>query len=370
MMQQTKGAGERVTFAAPRPHHVWPAVDTVRCVLAVKSFAQASHIGLGVTALCTMKMLRRAGVHVEVWTCADAADLRARVDADYGVRPLTHVIVSSPAWVQPDDFVALSSAHPEIDFVQLNHSGMAYLSIDKHGIQNIRAVADMELSRHNVHVAWNNPRGSRWADTALGAGALLLPNLYDVESFVTTAPPRVNQDPLRIGSFGASRPWKNQLTAAEAAIALARRLGVTLEFYVNSGRPEHLHGGRRLVESRAELFADLPGTKLIDVVWAPWPQFRKVVRTMDLLLMPSFDETFCVVVADAIAEGVPAVVTGAMEWAPDRWCCDPWDPSDVADVGMGLLHDPNPVTHARELLTDHVDRGTDLWMQYFVRGQG
>lgn len=356
---------------APRPHLVAPTEGGVRCVLAVKSFAQTSHIGLGVTALCTMKVLRRAGMQVEVWTCADAADLIRRVDATaWDARPVTHVVVSAPSWVQPDDFVTLSIGHPEIDFVQLNHSGTAYLSIDKYGIRNIRAVADMEVSRHNVRVAWNNPRGSRWSDTTLGAGKLLLPNLYDTESFVSPTPPRRDHDPLRVGSFGATRPWKNQLTAAEAAVELARRLGVGLELYVNNGRPEVLHGGLRTRESRAELFADFPGAKLIEVTWAPWPTFRRIVRQMDVLLMPSFDETFCVVVADGIAEGVPSVCTGAMEWTPRTWWCEPWDPSDAADVAMGLLHDPNPVIHARELLEDHVERGTRLWVKYLTRGQG
>jgi glycosyltransferase involved in cell wall biosynthesis len=144
--------------------------------------------------------------------------------------------------------------------------------------------------------------------------------LYDTDSFIEPSPPKIHHDPLRIGSFGASRPWKNQLTAAEGAVELARRLGVGLEFFVNSGRSENQWGGGRMIEARRELFDGLHGTKLIDVPWTPWPNFRRIVRTMDLLVSPSFDETFCVVVADGIAGGCPAYYRG-FEWTPKNWHC-------------------------------------------------
>jgi len=354
-----------------RPHHVHPHISTARVILAVKNFANTPgvcHVGLSVTAANTAKVLRRHGVQAEMWMCQKAPDLYKKLEAESGRgRPITHVIVSAPSWVQPFHFAELCGRYPEIEFVQLNHSGTSYLSIDKFGIRNIRAVIDLESSVHNLRVAFNNPRGAMWAENALGGGNLHLPNLYDTASFVHPSPQRRDHDPLRIGSFGASRPWKNQLSAAEAAVELARRLGVDLELYVNSGRPENLHGGQRMIESRKELFHDLPHAKLIEVKWAQWPMFRRIVRRMDLLFSPSFDETFLVVAADGIAEGVPSVVTGAVEWAPRHWWADPWDPTSIAKVGMGLLHDRHAAHDGQVALTQHVQAGAHAWLAYLLR---
>ena len=273
------------------------------------------------------------------------------------------MIVSAPSWIQPDQFGTLCHTFPEIEFVQLNHSGCSYLSIDKFGIRNIRQCIDLEMATHNMRVAGNNPRFTEWAGKAFGFDCLLLPNLYDTDSFVNPIPPRKLGGTIRIGSFGAGRPWKNQLTAAEASVQLARALGVKLELYVNSRRPD---GGERMIESRLELFDGLPGCKIVDVPWARWPRFRDIAATMHLLFQPSFDETFNVVTADGIAEGVPSVTDSSIEWTPQSWWCRPEDPSSLVAVSMRLLHDQNAVHDARVLLQRYVTSGIGRWFDYLL----
>ena len=355
-----------------RPHDVNPVLSSLRVILAIKNFAAipgVCHIGLGVTAANTVKVLRRNGVHAEAWSAQTAKELAQLLIKDHqrpGRRPITHVIVSAPSWVQPNDFQNFCFTYPDIHFVQLNHSGTAYLSIDKFGIRNIRECIDLSLSLHNLSVAGNNPRFVQWLENSLGYKAPELTNLYDTESFVQTPGRRRDHDPLRIGSFGAGRPWKNQLTAAEAAVSLAKRLGVNLEYFVNTMRPD---GGERMIESRRELFHNLPGTKVIEVPWALWPKFRRVVATMDLLFSPSFDETFNVVTADGIAEGVPSVTTPALEWTPKHWWAEPWDPASVMHVGLTLLHNPT-INDARANLTRYVRHGLHNWLRFLLHGDG
>lgn len=362
-----------------RPHNVNSTISSARVILAVKNFTSipgVCHIGLGVTATNTLKVLRRHGVRVEAWALQtkrgdpnfEFNELFRRLEEQEkssckaGV-PVSHVVVSAPSWIQPDQFGTLCHRFPEIEFVQLNHSGTSYLSIDKFGIRNIRECIDLELATHNMRVAGNNPRFTNWASDAFGFKALLLPNLYDTDSFVNPIPPRKLGGTLRIGSFGASRPWKNQLTAAEAGVQLARRLGVKLEFFVNSKRPD---GGERMIESRMELFHNLPGCKLIKVPWARWPRFRDITATMHILFQPSFDETFNVVTADGIAEGVPSVTDSSIEWTPQSWWCHPEDPSSLVQVGLNLLHDQNSVHEARNLLTHFVNSGVGRWLDFIL----
>jgi hypothetical protein len=248
--------------------------------------------------------------------------------------------------------------------VQLNHSGCAYLSIDKFGVRNIREVAALQQETHNVRVAGNNPRFTQWVESAIGS-CLLLPNLYDTESFVKPFPARKTWgNVLRVGCFGAARPWKNQLTAALSAVQLARTLGVQVELHVNSKRPD---GGERMIESRLELFDGMRDCRLIDVPWERWADFRRTISTMHLLYQPSFDETFNVVTADGIAEGVASVTTSAIEWSPRSWWADPCDPNDLTKVALQLLHDPHAVEDGRRALTDFTSAGLERWKDYLGR---
>lgn len=358
-----------------RPHHIAPEQATARVILTIRNFSKIPgicHIGLGVTALNTMKVLRRNGIFAECWSTQTADELRKKITAAEehanrtGTLHVSHVVVSAPSWVQPEDFESLCLEWPNIEFVELNHSGCAYLSIDKFGIRNIRKNIDLELSLHNMRVAANNIRVRDWLAGTFSFDCLLLPNLYDCLSFDPLPPHKGICDPIRIGSFGASRPWKNQLCAAEASVQLAKQLGVELELYVNSKRPD---GGERMIESRLELFDGLRGTKLIEVPWEKWPRFRHTCSRMHLLMQPSFDETFNVVTADGIAVGVPSVTSSAIEWTPRAWWCDTPDPADMVRVGMHLLHDKHAIHHGRRQLKEYVQRGIIDWKNYLLRQQ-
>src|SRR5262249_1358746 len=120
---------------------------------------------------------------------------------------------------------------------------------------------------------------------AFGVPCLHLPNLYDTTVYVNPYPRRQYGDTLRIGSFGAGRPWKNQLCAAEAAVEIGRNLGVNVELFVNTKRPD---GGERMIEARGELFDNLRGCKIVQVPWESWAKFRATVGHMHIMLQPSF----------------------------------------------------------------------------------
>lgn len=356
------------TTIARRPHHVAPSLASVRVILVSEQMGSplpgGSDAGLAVIANCTVRVLRRAGVHAEAWKVRNGDELIQRLEADTwrAPRPITHVVINNPRFIPPPKFSQMASQFVDIEFVQLNHSGLAYLSIDDWGVWNIKAVMDLETALHNVRVAANNPRFKAWLNGNFGLDCILLPNLYDVESFRNPVVARRDYDPLRVGSFGAGRPWKNQLVAAEAAMTMARRLGVNLELHINS---RHWDSDGPASAARVQLLGGVPWAKLIDIGWEPWPKFRRAISAMDILLSPSFDETFLVVCADGIAEGVPSVVSAAVEWTPRAWQAEPWDQASVANVGLGLLHSRVGAIHeGRQALTEYVDAGLRRWIDY------
>ena len=361
------------TLVSRRPHPVAPALASVRLLLVYAVSAPilpGSDAGLSNIVIDTMKVLRRAGVHCEAWGVKDAQHLIALLDAQdwSNPRPITHIVVNPPlGYYHPHMFREMAFRWPNVEFVQLNHSGMAYISINHNAFEVIRDLLDLEVSSHNFLVAGNNPRYTSWISSAFGRQALLLPNLYDTSTYINPVIRRQDYDPLRIGSFGEARPWKNQLIAAEAALALGRRLGVKVHLYVNQERWPNTPSQQQ-ADARAQLYRNLPAAKLISVPWHPWPKFRKIVGSMDILLSPSFDETFCCVCADGIAEGVPSVVSGAMEWCPRSWQAEPWQWSDIVARAVSLLYDKVAEVHsARNALDAYVTNGLRCWLEYLTR---
>ena len=82
-----------------------------------------------------------------------------------------------------------------------------------------------------------------------------------------------------------------------------------------------------------QMMNGLAHVKLVENGWQPWPQFRQTVRHMHLLLQPSYTESFNVVTADGVAEGVPSVVSAAIDWAPRSWIAPVDDANAMARVG-------------------------------------
>jgi glycosyltransferase involved in cell wall biosynthesis len=359
-----------------RPHYLEPKKVTARVIFFAKNFGGPgiSNIGLGVTNQNNISVLRRDGYFAEIWSGQTYDQVFQQIKAANDqataaqtIRP-SHVIINSPSWITAAQMAALSYAFPHIEFVLQNHTGCAYLSIDRNsdesGIMANRKIIDLQRSTSNIKVSGNNTRFVEWLKRTYRCDCLYLPNLYDTASFVNPYPrQRDFGGTLRIGSFGAPRPWKNQLTAAMAAFQLSRQLGVNLELYVNSRRDYE----RLLFQSRLDLFAGEKDAKLIDVPWEPWSTFRSTVAHMHLLLQPSFDETFNVVTADGIAMGVPSVVSSAIEWTPPDWQAVSEDPTSLVKTGLYLLHDSHAVDDGRAALKQYVRAGLEQWKDYLGR---
>ena len=182
-------------------------------ILAYKNFAanrNISHIGLGVSAINTAKVLRREGIQADVWPIISASDLRNRLR----ITPADDVIISAP-WIPALEMQALSNAFPQTHFTVNCHSNVGFLQADRNGMRLLREMMELELATANVHLAGNSRRFCDWIRTAFGAPCRYLPNLYWIESDPMWSQP-FSGGTLRIGVFGATRPLKNLMSAAGA----------------------------------------------------------------------------------------------------------------------------------------------------------
>jgi hypothetical protein len=332
----------------------------LRVILAYKNFAAnraVSHIGLGVTALNSAKTLRDAGAMTDVWAITTSQNLGDRLKAAQAEAPVSHVVVSAP-WIPTAELEQLTAGHPETKFAVNCHSNLGFLQADPGAMRLVREGLELQRCTWNFQVAANSERLANWVGATYGTSCAYLPNLYHLDQ--TAGPNRTlfSGGTLRIGAFGATRPLKNFMTAAGAALEIASRMRVDLEFWMSSGRNE---GGGALPQAIQQMTMGLPHVRVVENGWQTWPQFRQTVRHMHLLLQPSYTETFNVVTADGVAEGVPSVVSHAIEWAPEGWKAKVDDVHQIAAIGQKLLRDKRAAKRGLKALRSYNQRAMRAW---------
>ena len=72
------------------------------------------------------------------------------------------------------------------------------------------------------------------------------------------------------------------------------------------------------------------------------------------------------VTADGVHQGVPSVVSDAIDWAPAPWRANPDDAEDLVRVAQCLLTTPQAVDDGRTALTSHVTSGIQTWKAFLV----
>jgi hypothetical protein len=331
-------------------------------ILAYKNFAanqNISHIGLGVSALNTCKVLRRNGVAVEVWAIVSSADLDKRLRA----RLASHVVISAP-WIPSVEIQALVAAYPCTRFAMNCHSNVGFLQADSNGVRLVREAMDVEAGTPNFQLAANSVKFAKWIQSAYSRPCAYLPNLYYLDPEFKPSRPLFLGGTLRIGAFGATRPLKNFMSAAGAALEISRRFKANLELWVSAGRTEG--GGDTILRSARAMLSGLPHVKLVENGWQSWPRFRDSVGHMHLLMQPSYTESFNMVTADGIAEGVPSVVSPAIDWVPEHWKAMMDDVLDIARVGRNLLTDPHAPQEGLEALRAHNAEGLRAWKDFLA----
>ncbi len=328
-------------------------------LIIYKNFAanhNVSHIGLGVAAMNNQKVLRSLGLKVDVLPCVSVVDL-ARSLAQ---TPRTHVIVSAP-WIQTNDLAQLAMKYGETYFAENCHSNVGFLQADPNGVRLFREAINLGIGTHNFHVAGNSKRFVEWVHASFGADCAYLPNCYYLDSHTPMEHCWQQQPgvPLRVGVFGAPRPLKNMVSAAAAALQVSRELRRPLEFWISSGRLES--GSPTVLKAITELLSGLPGVSLHYNGWSSWPDFRRLLAQMHLLLQPSYTESFNMVTADGIAMGVPSVVSDAIDWVPGSWIAHGDEVTDIAETAIRLLHDRHAVRDGYAALVKHNITGARSW---------
>lgn len=335
-------------------------------ILCYKNFSKecnVSHIGLGVTAAYTAKTLTANGIYTRALPIFGADDLSAYIKSlENSSRPVTHVVLMAQ-WITLQNLAGmLVRAFPHVHFAQNCHSNVGFLQAEPPAITLLRGAIDLEMTVPNFVAACNNHRLAEALKLSYGHPITYLPNLYYLHGQEPVNRPRWKGGLLKIGAFGSLRIYKNFSTAIMAGIELTNQLKCHSEIWVNAGRND---GAGNVVYRTAKAWTEgLPNVTLKELSWASWPQFKQVVGAMNILMQPSYTETFNNVTADGISQGTPSVVGPSIEWVPPSWQAEPDDSTEVANVARNLLFDPYAAQQGYHALQKYVKNGIPYWKKW------
>jgi hypothetical protein len=329
-----------------------------------------SHIGLSTglynSASFVNDMLNNIGIDSKLIVVKDNNDIDREVTA---FRP-THVIIEA-LWVVPTKFEVLQKLHPKVKWIIRLHSETPFMAGEGMAMDWLGDYSRFK----NIILACNAPRFLRevrlylqhlnnWDKKTTDQKVIYLPNFYP-QDYVKKSFNR-NKDTIDIGCFGAVRPLKNHMVQIFAALDFAERIGKKLRFHINAGRIEMQ--GQPVLNNIRGFFQQIHGSghELINHQWCPREDFLKICASMDIGLQVSFSETFNIVGADLVSQGVPLVGSKEIPWAIPGFNADPTDSKNISDKLMLAYRFPrlNIWTHQISL-KNYTDKTSDVWFDYF-----
>lgn len=332
----------------------------------VKHLETSKQCGLFNSIDYVHNMLLSKGYDSQLSICVDNNCINGYV---YKFKP-THVIIEA-LWVVPDKIRLLQSMYPNIKWIVRLHSAIPFLSIESS--QSMKWIAEY-CKIKNTFVAANDPRlmtelsiyvsnldGGDYKDRII-----YLPNYYPQNNIKKFKSSIFEKDTIDISCFGAIRPFKNNMTQALASIEFCRRKNKKLRFHINSERNEL--NGSTVYQNLIQLFSNLDNNKysLVCHPWASREEFLEICSAIDIGMQVSFTETFNIVGADTITNGVPLIGSTEIPWLNERYAASPQDVEDIIDK-LILTYDDleKNVIDNQKSLTLYLEQTISIWREFF-----
>ncbi len=284
----------------------------------------------------------------------------------------THVVIEA-LWVTPEKFYILTKLHPKIKWVIRLHSEIPFLSNegmafdwigDYTMFDNVVIAANSEYALDDIRT-FISAKNQSWSKSKIDKKIIYLPNFYPQE--YKSKKFDKNKDYVDVSCFGAIRPLKNHIIQALAAIKFAEKNGKKLRFHVNVGRVEQK--GDSILKNLQSIFSHLDesGHQLIGHKWSPRESFLEICETIDIGMQVSFSETFNIVAADMITNGVPIVDSHEIPWSNRFFSADSTDMEDIYKKLLLTYKIPliNYKSH-QFLLWRYTNKTREVWYNYFT----
>jgi hypothetical protein len=313
-----------------------------------------------------VEMLNQNGIESIISVVVDNNE----IDREVTKHKPSHVIIEA-LWVIPSKFGVLCRLHPKVKWIIRLHSEIPFLANEGSALDWIGDYLDYD----NVYIATNAPgitkelkeftwyKFDRW-DEKIKRKIIYLPNYYPQDykdkDYIR------GKEYIDISCFGAIRPMKNHLLQAIAAIRFADTIGKKLRFHINSGRIEQ--NGDPVYKNLMSLFSHVydSGHRLVRHEWCPREEFLKICEKMDIGMQVSFSETFNIVAADLVSQGVPVIASSELPWINPIYTAKPTKSGKIYRALLLTYLFPKINTLSNQyLLKRYTDKSKKIWIDYF-----
>lgn len=280
-----------------------------------------------------------------------------------------NVVIIEALWVVPSKFEVLTALHPKVQWIIRLHSELPFIA-------NEGVTFDwlyQYLKYDGVYVAVNSERMEKELEFYLRTTTdlktrktrnkiIYLPNYYPTEfkdkELDTT------KDTINISCFGAIRPLKNHLIQAFAAIMFAEKIGKKLNFHINTQRVEQR--GESVLRNLIALFESYGGKHtLVEHEWYEKDKFLEICSTMDIGMQCSLSETFNLVTADLISQGIPVVTSEEIQWVDKSSHANPTDSRSIANILYNVYRNSEKnCTINKRCLKRFTKDARQIWINY------
>jgi len=332
----------------------------------IKHSPEGLSTGLFNSANFMHEMLCEAGIRSEIEVAID----NNCIDRLVNLHKPTHVIIEA-LWVVPSKFAILQQLHPNVRWIIRLHSELPFLAGEGMAMDWLGDY----LGFKNIDIGVNAPRMltetqeylqtvKGWSRDKIESRVFYLPNFYPQEYKKKV----YDKDKywIDIACFGAVRPLKNHAVQAMAALKFANKHKKQLRFHINMGRIEMK--GDPVMRNLKCMFEHLEGTghQLIGHEWRPREEFLELCGTMDIGLQCNFSETFNIVSADLISQGVPVVGSYEIPWASRFFNARPAESTEIARAIEFTHNHPNlNVFLNQRNLTKYTSKSRNIWIEQF-----
>lgn len=262
------------------------------------------HSGLYNSATFVSDMLNQNGIESTLVNVIDNNGIDREV---HKFKP-THVIIEA-LWVVPSKFEVLHKRYPHITWIIRVHSEIPFIANEGIALDWMYKYMH-DADAYNIIIAPNSLKMLGDLRSIGIKNTAYLPNYYPIEK-IQAQPQYEYKNHIDIGCFGAIRPMKNQLIQAVAAIQFGDDIDIPIHFHINASRVER---GESALKNIRELFENNPRHTLVEHEWYSHDELVKLIRNMDLGLQVSFNETYNIVAADFVANGIPIVGSPEIKW--------------------------------------------------------
>lgn len=282
----------------------------------------------------------------------------------------THVIIEA-LWVIPSKFSILTTLHPNVTWIVRLHSEIPFIASEgmafdwlgdyvtyKQVVIGVNAPRMLEEARTYLSIKQG------WTEDECYERIVYMPNFYPQN--YERKRHDFDKPYIDVACFGAVRPLKNHLLQAVAALKFADKINKKLRFHINLGRIEGK--GDPILHNLHGMFQQLVDTdhQLIGHHWAQHDDFIKICASMDIGLQCNFSETFNIVSADLISQGVPIIGSEEIPWSSNWFNAKPAFSDDIYKKLLRTYHYPKfNVLLNQHKLTKYTNETKKIWWAYF-----